>query len=154
MGGITATRPLDISHYVPLINRGDALFNGLWGRGCYSSKNWIPHTENKFLHLEQQWWAIGKELGLNWRTKRKCLGPIGLLSTQAQVRVWCQRKAKATSSWRLGLKKGFEYCKEPSMGKIGAQLGRAISYHISGWNMCVLSWRPRGKGCTTPLECK
>ena len=65
--------------------------------------------------------------------KRKCHSPIGLLSTQAHVRVWCQRQVKATGIWRLNIEKGFGYCKEPSMGKIGTQLGRAISYHIRGW---------------------
>ena len=85
---------------------------------------------------------------------RICIFPIGLLSTQAQARVWCQCKAKATSTCRLGLKKGFRNCKESGMGKVRTQLGRAIVDHISGWNMCILSWRFRRKSCTTPLECK
>ena len=44
-----------------------------------------------------------------------------------------------TGAWRLGVKKGFGYCKEPNMGKVKAQLGRAISHHLNGWNRCVSS---------------
>ena len=40
------------------------------------------------------------------------------------------------------------------MEKVRAQLKRAISHHISGWNMCILSWRSRWKCYTTSLECK
>ena len=39
----------------------------------------------------------------------------------------------------IGFKKGYRNYKEPSMGKIGSQLGRAISYHLGGQNRCVLS---------------
>ena len=88
------------------------------------------------------------------RSKRKRHGLIGLLSTQVQVRVCCQRKTKATSTWRLGPKKGRRNCKKPSMRKIGTQLERTISYHINSWKMCLFPWRSKRKGCTTLLECK
>ena len=154
MGERVVTRPLDISDHTMQVNRGDTIFKDLWCWGFYSSGVWIPNAENEFFHSEQQWWAIGEELKLNWTTKRKWHGPIGLLSTQAQVKVWCQRETKATGTWGLGVKKGFGYCKEPNVGKARAQLGRAILHHISGWNRCISPWRSRGKCCTMPLECK
>jgi len=40
------------------------------------------------------------------------------------------------------------------MGKVKAQLGRAILHHLGGWNKCVSSWRLRWKYCTMPLGCK
>ena len=95
-----------------------------------------------------------EKLRLNWRAKRKWHGPTGVLSTQAQEKLWRQREAKVVSTWRLRVKKSFGYCKEPSIGKVRAQLGRAISHHLGGWNRCILSWRSRWKCCTTPLECK
>ena len=51
--------------------------------------------------------------------ERKCHGPIGLLLTQAQAGIWCQRKTKTTSSWRLGFEKGLGINKEPGLGKLG-----------------------------------
>ena len=48
-------------------------------------------------------------------------------------------EVKVFSAWRLGIKKGFGYYKEPSVGKVKAQLGRAISYHLDGRNRCILS---------------
>ena len=125
MGGRVTTRPLDLPDYSLQIHWGNALLDNLWGRSCHSSKDWIPHAENEFFHSKQRRWAIGEEFRLDRRMKRKCHGPIGLLSTQAQARVWCQRKAKATNSWRFGLKKVFGNYEEPSMGKIGTQMGRA-----------------------------
>ena len=67
---------------------------------------------------------------------------------------WCQREVKATNSWRLGLKKSPRNGKEPSMGKVRTQLGRAISYYIGGRDRCLLSRGSGGKNCTIPLECK
>ena len=64
--------------------------------------------------------------------KRKCHGSIGILSTQAHARVWRQHEVKAISTCRFGIKKGFRYYKKPNMGKIRAQLGRAISHHLGG----------------------
>ena len=40
------------------------------------------------------------------------------------------------------------------MRTIRAQLERIVSHHLSGWIRCLLSWRPRWKCYTTPLECK
>ena len=45
-------------------------------------------------------------------------------------RVWRQREVEAISASRLSIKKDFGYCKEPTMGKVRAQLGRAISHHL------------------------
>ena len=86
--------------------------------------------------------------------KRKCHGSIGVLSTQAQVGIRLKCEVNAIDAWRLGIKKGFGDCQEPNMGKIMAQLGRVISYHLDGWNRCILSRRFRRKSCTPPLECK
>ena len=153
MGGRVTTHPLDLPDYSLQIHWGNALLDDLWGLGCHSSGDWIPHAENKFFHSKQQWWAIGEEFRLNRRTKGECHGLVGLLSTQAQVVVRCQCKVKATDSSRLGLKKGVTCCKEPSIGKIETQLRRAISYYIDGQNRGILSWRSWGKCCTMPLEC-
>ena len=43
----------------------------------------------------------------------------------------------------LVLIKVLDTAKKPSMEKVRAKLRRAISYHLSGWNRCIL-----------PLECK
>ena len=39
----------------------------------------------------------------------------------------------------LVLRKVLDTAKKPSMGKVRIQLGRSISHHLSGRNMCVLS---------------
>ena len=97
---------------------------------CNSSRDRIPKIEDKLFHSEQQWWAVREEFKFNWRAKRKWHSSIGVLSTQAQARVWLKCEVKAISAWGLSIKKGFWYCKEPRMGKVRAQLGMAISYHL------------------------
>ena len=129
-------------------------FHDLWSRGCYSFGDWVPNAKNELFHFEQQWWTVREEFRLNWRAKREPHGPTDVLSTQAQVRVRCQCEAEAIGAWKLCIKKGFGYCKEPSMRKARTQLGRAILHHLSGWNRYILSWRSIWKCCTTPLECK
>ena len=47
MGGRAATCTLDILDHTSQINGRDTLLNEVWSQGCYSSKNWIPNTENK-----------------------------------------------------------------------------------------------------------
>ena len=64
--------------------------------------------------------------------RRENVISIGVLSIQVQAKVRRQHEVKAISAWRLGIKKSFGYYKEPSMGKVRAQLGRAISYHLGG----------------------
>ena len=54
----------------------------------------------------------------------------------------------------LVLRKVLGTAKEPSIGKVRVQLGRVISYHLGGWNTCILPQRSRRKSCTIPLECK
>ena len=139
MGGRVATCPLDLSNYSLQIHWGDAFFHDLWGRCCHSSGDRIPYIENEFFQSKQQQWAIREEFRLNRRTKGECHGLVGLLTTQAQVVVRCQRKVKATDSSRLGLKKGVTRYKEPNIGKIETQLRRAISYYIDGRNRGILS---------------
>ena len=56
-------------------------------------------------------------------------GLIGILSTQAHARVRRQHEVKAISTCRFGIKKGFGYYKEPSMGKIRANWEGP--YHIT-----------------------
>ena len=153
MGRRTVTCPLDLPDYPSKIHRRNTLLYDLRSRGYNSSWDWIPYVENKFLYSRQKWWTIGEEPRLNWRAKGKCHSLTGLLPTQAQARIWCQCETKATSRGRLGLKKGCGSCKEPDVGKIGTQLGRVISYHIGGWNRCLLPWRFGRKSCTTTLEC-
>ena len=154
MGRKTITCFMDLPDYTLQVHRRNPLFHDLCGRGYYPSGNGIPHTEIKFLHTKRQRWIVGEELRFGWRTKRKCYGPISQLSTQALAGIRCQRKTETTSNRGLGFKKSFTNYKEPSIRKVGTQLGRAVSYHISGRNRCVLSWRSRGKCCTTSLKCK
>ena len=60
--------------------------------------------------------------------KRNCHGLVSMLSTETQIGVWYGREGKAISTWWLGTEESCGYCKKPSMGKVGAQLGGAISY--------------------------
>ena len=154
MGRRSIPCPMVLPDYTSKVHRGDAFLYDLWGRGCYSSRNQIPHVKVKFLHSKQKRWVVKEELGLNWRVERKHNGLIGLLPKQAQAEIWCQHKVKTTGNWRLGLKKSPRNGKEPSMGKVGTQLGRTILYHIGSWDRCLLSGGSRVKSCTTPLECK
>ena len=41
----------------------------------------------------------------------------------------------------LVLKKIFGHGKKSSMGEIGAQLGRTLSYHLVGWHKSIFSRR-------------
>ena len=119
MGGRVATHPLDISDYALQVNRGDTTFNNLWGQGRYSIGDWIPNIEDEFFHSEQQWRALREEPRLNWGAKRKYNGPIDILLTQAQAKLWHQREVKTISVWWLGIEKGSRHCKEPILGKAG-----------------------------------
>ena len=154
MGGRTVTYPLDISNHTSQVNKGDPLFNDLWSQNGYSFRDWLPNAADKFFQSKRQQWIARKKLQFYWRKKRKCNCPIGILPTQAQARLWCQFEAKTVSAWRLRVEKGPRYCKEPSMEKVRAQLGRAISHHLGGWYRSILHWRPRWTYNTTPLECK
>ena len=154
MGGRATACSLDISNHTSQVNRGDPLFNDLWSQSGYSSRDWLPNAEDKFFQSEREQWIARKKFRFYWRKKRKCNGPIGILLTQAQARLWCQCEAKTVSAWKLGVEKGSRYCKEPSMGKAGAQLGRAISHHFSGWYRSIFPRRPKWTCNTTPLECK
>ena len=145
---------MGLPDYTSKVHRGDAFLYDLWGRGYYSSRNQIPHFEIRFLHSKQKRWVVREALGLSWRVERKHYGPIGLLLKQAQTKIWCQRKVEATGNWWLGPKKSPRNGKEPSMGKVGTQLGRVISYHIDSRDRCLLSKGSWGKSCTMPLECK
>ena len=100
------------------------------------------------------WAQAHLPFGFYWRKKRECSGPIGILPTQVQARLWCQYKAKIVSIGRLGIEKDFRHCKEPRMGKAGAQLGGAISHHLGGWYRSIFPRRPRWACNTTSLECK
>ena len=54
MGGIVATRPLDILDYTSQVHWRDTLFNDLWSQGCYLSGDWVPNAKNEFFHSVQQ----------------------------------------------------------------------------------------------------
>ena len=54
MGGRVATHPLDILDYASQVNKGDTIFNDIWGRGRYFVGNWIPNIKDEFFHFEQQ----------------------------------------------------------------------------------------------------
>ena len=69
---------------------------------------------------------LEKSLDLIKDRREKRHGSIGILSTQAQAMVRLKCEVNAIGTWRLGIKKSFGYCKEPSMGKVRAQLGRVI----------------------------
>ena len=107
-----------------------------------------------WVHSEQQWRVIREELRLNWGTKGKCNGPTDVLSTQAQVRLWCQGEVEIISAWRLGAKKGSRYCEEPSMWKARAQLGGVISHHLGGQYRSIFPRGPRWTCNAMFLECK
>ena len=114
----------------------------------------FPMLRTSSFNLSDNNGLLEKKLGFYWRNERKCNGPIGILPTQAQVRLWCQCEAETVSAWWLGVEKGSRYCKKPSMGKAGAELGGAISHHLNGWYRSIFPRRPRWTCNTTPLECK
>ena len=58
--------------------------------------------------------------------RRKCNGPIGLLSAQTQIGLRCQGKIETTRAWGFGTKKGFGHGKKSSVGEIRAQLGGTL----------------------------
>ena len=65
-------------------------------------------------------WAQARlPFGFYWRKKRECSGPIGILPTQVQARLWCQCKDKAISIGRLGIEKVLGIAKNPAWGKLG-----------------------------------
>ena len=82
---------------------------------------------------------LEKSLDLVEERRESAMVQLGLLSTQALVGIRCQRKTETTSNSGLGFKKSFRNYKESSIGKVGTQLGRVASYHISVRNRCVLS---------------
>ena len=92
----------------------------------------FPTLRTSSITLSNNDELLGKILDLIEERRRKCYGPISQLLAQAQIRVRCQCEAKITNAWRLGVMKGFGYGKEPSMGKVRAQLRKAISHHLSG----------------------
>ena len=71
------------------------------------------------------------EKSLDLINERSCHGSIGILSAEAQTGVWyrCEGEAIGTRWFDIGESCGYR--KEPIMGKIRAQLGRAIPYHLS-----------------------
>ena len=119
MDGGTTTCPLDVSNNASTVNKRDSFFNDVWGQGCNSFGNWFPNAENKCIHLRWQWWATKKESKFDWRTKRECNGPIGLLPVQAQARLWYQCKAKAVAPGDLVLRKVLGTTKNLAWGKLG-----------------------------------
>ena len=50
MGGRVVTRPLDISDYTSQVNKGDTIFNDVWGRGHNSFGDRIPNIDDEFFH--------------------------------------------------------------------------------------------------------
>ena len=154
MSGWITTYSLDVSNNALPINRRNPLFNDVWGRCCNSYGNWLPNAENKCIHFRQQWWAARKEFRFDWRTKRECHGPTGLLPTQAQIRLWYQCKAKVVIPKRFSIEKSFGNYQESSLGKIRVQLGKTISHHVGGKNKCVPFGGFRWGNCTPSLKCK
>ena len=63
-------------------------------------------------------------------------------------------KSRPLAPGDLVLRKVIGIAKKINMGKVGAQLGRAILHHFSSWYRCTLLRRFRQKCYTTPLECK
>ena len=54
----------------------------------------------------------------------------------------------------LVLRKVVGTTKKSSLGKIGAELGRTLSYHLQRWHWSILLRRSRRTCNTTSLECK
>ena len=114
---------------------------------------WFLNVEDKLVHPKQRWQLVGEKFGFDLRAERKYHGSVGILSTEAQARVWHKCEIKAVSTWGLSAKKGYGCCKKPNMGKISTQLGRAILCYLGSRHRCVFLGRLRWKCYTTSLEC-
>ena len=154
MDGRTSTRTLDVQNHASKVHLRDPFFNDLQSWSCHSFGVWVPDDENQLIQSKRQRWTPSKRSRPDWRKERERDGSVGPLSAETKVRLWCPCKDKTFDPWRLGTTQSCGLGKKSGVGKIGAELGRTISYHLQRWHWKILLRRPGWTCSIPPLECQ
>ena len=110
---------MDLPDYTSKVHRGDSLLYDLRGRGCYSSRNRIPHVENKSFTPSKNDELLEKSLDLTEERRESAMVQLAYYQNKLKQGYDANVKLRPLTVGDLVLRKVLGTTKNPAWGKLG-----------------------------------